>query len=30
LRLAEKHGADAKRLEKIREKISLAKKKLKC
>lgn len=30
LRLAEKQGADAKRLESIREKISLAKKKLKC
>lgn len=30
LRLAEKQGADAKRLEIIREKISLAKKKLKC
>ena len=30
LRLAEKQGADAKRLENIREKISLAKKKLKC
>lgn len=30
LRLAEKHGADANRLEKIRQKISLAKKKLKC
>lgn len=30
LRLAEKQGADAKRLASIREKISLAKKKLKC
>lgn len=30
LRLAEKQGADAKRLENIHKKISLAKKKLKC
>lgn len=30
LRLAEKQGADSERLEKIREKISLAKNKLKC
>lgn len=30
LRLAEKQGADSERLEKIREKISLAKNRLKC